>query len=200
MLKSLHSATRSKTALYASVALSVLMVFGYLMTEQLEAVALFALTGYIAWQFSKNMVVVLATAFAVTALANAMGRLRPGRRALGLEGFEEEDEEHDDDDKKEKDSSEQEHTGDPEPHEEKPSSVGEIDADKTTESGVQHAGDIHEKLSQLRKLAVERGKEAEHSQKQFQANVDRVEGLLVGAGNLIESLQGVGGMFGQSSA
>ena len=218
MLKTMQTATRSKTALYIAVAVSVLMVFGYLMTERLEAVAFFALTGYIAWQFSRNMVIVLAAAFTATAIATSMGRLRQGKRALGLEGFENEDEksngegseEGDDHEKADHhevaspDASTKKNDGkqvnhEPVPHE-KESTVGEVDREKTAEKGVSHLGgaaDIHEKLVELRAIAADRKDEAGRNQKTFEHNMQRVENFMENANKLVSSFQSMSPFMGK---
>uniref|UniRef100_A0A6C0E4B3 Uncharacterized protein n=1 Tax=viral metagenome TaxID=1070528 RepID=A0A6C0E4B3_9ZZZZ len=68
----------NKMFLYFVFFLAITTVFGYLMTNKLNAVVLFALIGILMYQFSKNMAVVLLVCVLATNLAMSSRSIREG--------------------------------------------------------------------------------------------------------------------------
>ena len=69
----MKSLLKDKNVLRVVALLSVLNLIGYLMTRNLDAVAFFAIVGFLTTYFSKNMIVVLLVAMVLTNFF-AMGR------------------------------------------------------------------------------------------------------------------------------
>lgn len=68
----------NKYVLYIVFFLAVTNVFGYLVTGNYKAIALFVLVGYLVYCFNKNMIVVLLTPLVLTSIFMAGGIMREG--------------------------------------------------------------------------------------------------------------------------
>jgi len=74
--KSLNSLMRNKVVLYAVLALSVVNLLGYLTQNNLTAVGVFLVVGYLMTLASKNMATVLLVALVVTNVVVRQNLLR----------------------------------------------------------------------------------------------------------------------------
>ena len=77
---------QSKPVLYLTLTVALFNLFGYLMTDQFDAVAVFVLSGISATMFSKNMIVVLLSSISLSLL---LVLIKYARNTS--EGFEEKD-------------------------------------------------------------------------------------------------------------
>lgn len=68
----------NKYVLYIVFFLAVTNVFGYLVTGNYKAIALFVLVGYLVFCFNKNMIVVLLTPLVLTSIFMAGGIMKEG--------------------------------------------------------------------------------------------------------------------------
>jgi len=89
---SLNALMRNKVVLYAVLALAVVNLLGYLTQNNLTAVGVFLVVGYLMTLVSKNMSVVLLVALVVTNVIVRQNLLRGYGLLEGLSDLEEEKE------------------------------------------------------------------------------------------------------------
>ena len=95
--------TNNKIILYVVASIALLSLFGHLMYSEFSAIILFFIVGGVAYSVTKNMTIVLGTAFIVTSLATLSSSLlvtKEGMKEKNTEGYKEgvpggEDEEED---------------------------------------------------------------------------------------------------------
>ena len=115
MKRSVNAMLKNKIVLYIVFFIAVSNVFGYLMINEVDAIMLFFLVGFLTSYFSKNMIIVMATA--IIATNTFIGSKKVSGRSL-LEGMkgkhdkgdddkndEEKDDKNDDKNDEEKDES-----------------------------------------------------------------------------------------------
>lgn len=115
MKRSVNAMLKNKIVLYIVFFIAVSNVFGYLMINEFDAIMLFFLVGFLTSYFSKNMIIVMATA--IIATNTFIGSKKVSGRSL-LEGMkgkhdkgdddkndEEKDDKNDDKNDEEKDES-----------------------------------------------------------------------------------------------
>ena len=66
MKRNLNAMLKNKIVLYLVFFIAVSNVFGYLMINEYDAIMLFFLVGFLTSYFSKNMIIVMATAIIAT--------------------------------------------------------------------------------------------------------------------------------------
>lgn len=76
--RSLSKLLENKYVLYIVFFLAVTNVFGYLITQNIKAVGLFILIGYLVYIFNKNMIIVLGIPLIFTALYVSTGAYKEG--------------------------------------------------------------------------------------------------------------------------
>ena len=76
--RSLSKLLENKYVLYIVFFLAVTNVFGYLITQNIKAVGLFILIGYLVYIFNKNMIIVLGVPLIFTALYVSTGAYKEG--------------------------------------------------------------------------------------------------------------------------
>lgn len=85
--------TNNKIILYVVASISLLSLFGHLMYSEFSAIILFFLVGGVTYSITKNMTVVLGTAFVVTSIANMSSGIivnKEGMKASMKKGTQEE--------------------------------------------------------------------------------------------------------------
>ena len=87
------SRAKDKNVLRIVVILSAANVLGYLLLRELDAIALFAVIGFLTSYFSKNMIVVLLTALVATNFLIVSRRVGSVREGMTTGSDDEEDEE-----------------------------------------------------------------------------------------------------------
>ena len=92
---------QSRPVLYLTLTVALFNLFGYLMTNQLDAVAIFVISGFGATMFSKNMIVVLLSAMSVSLLLVLIKYARNSKE--GMEDKDGKDKDGKDKDGKDKD-------------------------------------------------------------------------------------------------
>ena len=84
--------TNNKIILYVVASIALLSLFGHLMYSEFSAIILFFIVGGVAYSVTKNMTIVLGTAFIVTSLATLSSSLlvtKEGMKEKNTEGYKE---------------------------------------------------------------------------------------------------------------
>lgn len=79
---------KNEKVMYAVLFITAMSAFGYLMARNVEAITLMAAVGFLTWNFSKNMTIVLGTALLVTNMVYGVRRFE-GFKEGAEEGVEE---------------------------------------------------------------------------------------------------------------
>lgn len=164
---------KSKTALYVVAFLSVTNVLSYLMNGNWNAVVMFAIVGLGATYFTKNMIVVLASALLLTNALISLNYLKGVREGL------ENKESKDDKDENAKDSSKEDKDNDSE-------SKPEIDYATT----ISQAYDNLDKLigkDGVEKMTVQTAELAK-KQQQLMKNLENMQPIMAQAGEMLKNL------------
>jgi hypothetical protein len=168
---------KSKTALYVVAFLSVTNMLSYLMNGNWNAVVMFAIVGLGATYFTKNMIVVLASALLVTNALISLNYLNNVRE--GLENKDDKEKKDDKDADKEKDETKKEDT-----------------SSESTKPEIDYATTISEAYDNLDKLIGKDGVKnmAEHTadlaekQKQLMKNLENMQPIMMQAGEMLKNL------------
>jgi hypothetical protein len=169
---------KSKTTLYVVAFLSVTNVLSYLMNGNWNAVVMFAIVGLVATYFTKNMIIVLASALLLTNGLISLNYLNDVRE--GLENK---------DDKKEEDENNKK-------HENKKKDTSNDEDAESKKSEIDYATTISEAYDNLDKLIGKDGVKnmAEHTaelaekQKQLMKNLENMQPIMKQAGEMLKNL------------
>ena len=174
---------KSKTTLYVVAFLSVTNVLSYLMNGNWNAVVMFAIVGLVTTYFTKNMIVVLASALLVTNALISLNYLKGVRE--GLENPEKDkpkDKENEEGVRMEKD---------------KPSNNPSKESDNAdTKPEIDYATTISEAYDNLDKLIGKEGvqtmadhtKELAEKQKELMKNLENMQPIMMQAGEMLKNL------------
>ena len=194
---------QSRPVLYLTLTVALFNLFGYLMTNQLDAVAIFVISGFGATMFSKNMIVVLLSAMSVSLLLVLIKYARNSK-----EGMEDKDgKDKDGKDKQTKpvktDGFEQKIT---------PSNYGNTEGDDTTDpknsntykpkvdyiSTIESAYDNLDKFlssDAIKNMTEDTAKLAE-KQQQLVGNLEKIGPIMDKAGNILDKMPNIEKMTG----
>lgn len=206
----IKSLLKNKTVLYIVLFLAITNVLGYLMTGNIWAVVLFALSGVATTYFSKNMIVVLLVALVITSFflgtKTAIRITREGmkNKKKAEDGKNKENFEDDDDDE---DIEDTQHEAAKVVRENKPMKPSKDDSMHSTEedhmkskdkknSSIDHQSTLEEAYDNLEKMLGSDGirnmttdtKKLAEKQKKLMDNIKNMEPMLQNATKMLEGL------------
>ena len=76
---------KNEKVMYVVLFIAAMSAFGYLMARNVEAITLMAAVGFLTWNFSKNMTIVLGTALLVTNMVYGVRRFEGFKEGVGPE-------------------------------------------------------------------------------------------------------------------
>lgn len=167
---------KNEKVMYVVLFLTSVSAFGYLMARNLEAVTLMAAVGFLTWNFSKNMTIVLGTALLVTNMVYGVRR---------FEGFKEGEEplEKPDEKKPPEKKPDEPCVGDNCP----PKKAGmtnltpaRVDGEEDDQPAAD-VGSAYDELSKETKQAID-------NQKEIKKNIEKLEPMMETLNTMIETL------------
>ena len=204
---------QSWPVLYLTLTVALFNLFGYLMTNQLDAVAIFVISGFGATMFSKNMIVVLLSAMSVSLLLVLIKYARNSKE--GMEDKDGKDKDGKDKDGKDKDGKDkQTKPVKTDGFEQKitPSNYGNTEGDDTTDpknsntykpkvdyiSTIESAYDNLDKFlssDAIKNMTEDTAKLAE-KQQQLVGNLEKIGPIMDKAGNILDKMPNIEKMTG----
>ena len=204
---------QSRPVLYLTLTVALFNLFGYLMTNQLDAVAIFVISGFGATMFSKNMIVVLLSAMSVSLLLVLIKYARNSKE--GMEDKDGKDKDGKDKDGKDKDGKDkQTKPVKTDGFEQKitPSNYGNTEGDDTTDpknsntykpkvdyiSTIESAYDNLDKFlssDAIKNMTEDTAKLAE-KQQQLVGNLEKIGPIMDKAGNILDKMPNIEKMTG----
>lgn len=187
----MKSLLKDKNVLRIVAVLSVLNLLGYLMMQNLDAVAFFIIIGFLTTYFSKNMIIVLITAMVATNFL-VMSRAKGKNLIEGLEnkdkGKSVDEEQQEDDDSAPASATEREEK---EVMGKKPS----LDETKTVEAMHEHLDNLGANTTKMDKDQEDISKkilQAKQNMKDLQPLIEKSQAMLEGMGGIdgISNLMG----------